>query len=485
MKTTRVISKYLAHYAEKLSPWLDNFPRDITFKRCVVIPAFDENTHFIERLNNQAPNNTLIILVLNCAKTCSPQQRRNTLEAQKHLLSLGQVSWQSATDKVAQLIQTPHAHWLVWDITDWNEHNALDTFTHGVGYARKLGMDSALQLFSQHQITNPFFLCTDADALLPNSYFEIPPLVNQYTQEQGKKCSGYIFPFHHSNLSIERSKEKSNTSSIPATLYEMSLRYYVLGLRWAESPWGFHSVGSTLAIHAFHYAANRGFPKRDAGEDFYLLNKIAKTGAVLSIKKPVITLSDRASHRVPFGTGPAVQRIQQFDNIMNEFTLYHPQCFEWLKLWLLTIPCLYTQPLTSALTDIQSDIEVGEKIHDVLLMLNVEKAITHSRKQSKSTEEFCRHMLTWFDAFKTLKFIHTARNKYLPSLSLSEWIQTIELNNIPFITQIHLSQPAQSQPISLHSQQIQPTECLQHKISDLSQHLAALEQATLPYISSI
>ncbi len=481
MKTTKVISKYLAHYAEKLSPWLDNFPSNTTFERCVVIPVFDENTHFIERLNNQATNNTLVILVLNCAKTCSPQQRRNTLEAQKYLLSLGQISWQSTTDKVAQLIRTPHAHWLVWNITDWNENNPLDTFVHGVGYARKLGMDSALLLFSQHQITNPFFLSTDADALLPNNYFELPPLVKQYTSEQRKSCSGYIFPFQHTNISIDSPNEKPNTSSIAATLYEMSLRYYVLGLRWAESPWGFHSVGSTLAIHAFHYAANRGFPKRDAGEDFYLLNKIAKTGVVLSIEKPAITLSDRASHRVPFGTGPAVQRIQQLDSIENEFTLYHPMCFEWLKLWLTAIPRVYNQPLAESLinayvdTGLEVDAEVPKKIHDILLTLRIEKAITHSRKQSKSMDEFYRHMLTWFDAFKTLKFIHTARNKYLPSLSLSEWIQAIELTNIPFITPFDLSQSAQSQAAN----------GFQQNVSYLSQHLTALEQSTLPYISSI
>ena len=480
MKTTKVISKYLAHYAENLSPWLVDFPCSRPFQQCVVIPVFDENTHFIDRLNNQAPDNTLIILILNCAKACTAQQRSNTLEAKEHLLNLGQVTWQSAKDKTVQLIQTPSAHWLIWDITAWNKINALHTFVHGVGYARKLGMDSALQLFSQNKITNPFFLSTDADALLPNDYFELPSLVNQYAQEKRKSCSGYIFPFQHNNLSTGLSKEKSNATNIAATLYEMSLRYYVLGLRWAESPWGFHTVGSTLAIHAFHYAANRGFPKRDAGEDFYLLNKIAKTGTVISIKKPIITLSDRASHRVPFGTGPAVQRIQQLDSIANEFTLYHPTCFEWLKLWLLSIPRLYTQPLTTSLIDVQNDVEVPEKIHDILVALNIEKAINHSRKQSNSADDFYRHMLTWFDAFKTLKFIHTARNKYLPSLNLSEWIQTIELSDIPFITQ-----PDPSQPQQLQRTENLPSEDLQHKINHLSQHLTVLEQATLPYTSSI
>ncbi|OUR90460.1 hypothetical protein A9Q81_18350 [Gammaproteobacteria bacterium 42_54_T18] len=480
MKTTKVISKYLAHYAENLSPWLDGFSRNNPFQRCVVIPAFDESTYFIDRLNNQAPDNTLIILVLNCPKTCTPLQRSNTLKVKEHLLDLGQSIWQGSKDNAVQLIQTPSTHWLVWDITGWNDITPIDTFVPGVGYARKLGMDSALLLFSQNQITAPFFLSTDADALLPNDYFELPSLVNQYTQKERTNCSGYIFPFQHDYLTNSPSKEESNTTSIAASIYEMSLRYYVLGLRWAESPWGFHTIGSTLAIHAFHYAANRGFPKREAGEDFYLLNKIAKTGTVISLKKPVITLSDRASHRVPFGTGPAVQRIQQLDSIVNEFRLYHPSCFEWLKLWQLAIPRLYTQPLTVSLIEVQSDVEVCEKIHGILLALNIEKAINHSRKQSKSADDFYRHMLTWFDAFKTLKFIHTARNKYLPSLKLCEWIQAIELSNIPFITQ-----PAPSQLKWIQLTENLSQKDLQCKINHLSQHLTALDQSTLPHTSSI
>ena len=167
MKTTKVISKYLAHYAENISPWLEGLSFYTPFQRCVVIPAFDENTRFIEHLNHQTPANTLIILILNCAESCTPQQRSNTLEAKYHLLNLGQITWQSTEGVSVQLIQTSSAHWLVWDITDWsdahrndtdrNVSNSLDTFVHGVGYARKLGMDSALQLFSQHQITDPFF----------------------------------------------------------------------------------------------------------------------------------------------------------------------------------------------------------------------------------------------------------------------------------------------------------------------------------------
>ena len=47
-------------------------------------------------------------------------------------------------------------------------------------------------------------------------------------------------------------------------------------MKYARSPYAFHTIGSTMAVSANHYAKVRGFPKREAGEDFYLLNKLAK-----------------------------------------------------------------------------------------------------------------------------------------------------------------------------------------------------------------
>ncbi|PCJ47554.1 MAG: hypothetical protein COA99_00660 [Moraxellaceae bacterium] len=507
MNTNKVITKYLAKYAEELSPWMADFPSQCQFERCVIIPAFDEPLTFTDHFRANTPSDTLIILVLNCAKDCLPSQRQDTLQAKNHLLDHGEVIWQSSQEcsqecsqesppaETLQLVTTPAPatvsesartqHWLIWDITQWQQDDSqeeaitnrrqIPTFKHGVGYARKLGMDCALQLFHHQQITNPFFLTTDADAHLPNDYFLQPNL--PYLDDD---VAGYIFPFRHQASDKHENPAKQTTNpaaSLPGQLYEISLRYYVLGLRWANSPWGFHSVGSTLAIHGAHYAANRGFPKREAGEDFYLLNKIAKTGAIVSLKAPTIYLSDRPSHRVPFGTGPAIQRIQSLESIADHFTLYHPEIFQWLKHWQSVIPKLYDQPLETALNNvilhaINGD-ERSENIHtnilDILRRLRIENAISHSRKQSKSINEFCRHMFTWFDAFKTLKFIHYARDHYLPSLPTNQWIEWTENNHIPFL---------------VHPEERLLEGDLTSKIQQLSSLILEIEQHTLPHVSA-
>ena len=76
----------------------------------------------------------------------------------------------------------------------------------------------------------------------------------------------------------------------------------MLGLGFAGSPYAYHSVGSTLAVRAEAYAIVRGVPKRAAGEDFYLLDKLAKVTPirVLTGEPVAISLGVRARfHLVP------------------------------------------------------------------------------------------------------------------------------------------------------------------------------------------
>ncbi len=79
----------------------------------------------------------------------------------------------------------------------------------------------------------------------------------------------------------------------------------------------------------------RGFPKREAGEDFYLLNKLAKVGTVLELAEgpdnEAIRIESRRSDRVPFGTGAAVNRITALADPLGEFRFYDPSVFELLK----------------------------------------------------------------------------------------------------------------------------------------------------------
>jgi hypothetical protein len=89
--------------------------------------------------------------------------------------------------------------------------------------------------------------------------------------------------------------------------YELHLRYYVHGLRYAGFPHAHHTIGSCMAVRADVYKQQGGMNKRKAGEDFYFLQKIFPLGAFTELTDTTVNPSPRGSDRVPFGTGKAVQ----------------------------------------------------------------------------------------------------------------------------------------------------------------------------------
>ena len=90
-------------------------------------------------------------------------------------------------------------------------------------------------------------------------------------------------------------------------MYEISLRYYVLGLAAARSSYAYQSIGSTLCVDAPAYLSVRGFPKRAVGEDFYLLDKLAKVGPLRRISAEPRAASARG-RRIACPSAPGAER---------------------------------------------------------------------------------------------------------------------------------------------------------------------------------
>ena len=205
-------------------------------------------------------------------------------------------------------------------------------------------------------------------------------------------------------------------------LYEISLYYYVNRLKHANSPYAFHTVGSTITVNAKDYALVRGTPKRLAGEDFYLLNKLAKTGLVLSASSAPIELDARVSHRTPFGTGSSIDRIQCLSNPIEETLYYQPAIFELLKALLARLPLIWDE----------NKVAHTFRHDDLLANWGAETGafdeIGKQKHRLKSRQVFVKFLRDWFDGFRTLKFVHYMRDKHYPSQPIG-WIckQDIDL----------------------------------------------------------
>jgi len=200
-------------------------------------------------------------------------------------------------------------------------------------------------------------------------------------------------------------------------------------LGFAGSPYAFHTIGSTMAVNAPHYARVRGFPRRQAGEDFYLLNKLAKVGSVRQLSAATdcepIDIAARRSDRVPFGTGAAVGKLMELENPKKEFLLYHPTVFSLLESWLDSLPAFWQ----SRSSDVDAILSQPALIGG-LEEQGATRALQHALRQSSDAGQFNRQMHTWFDAFRTRKLIHYLRDHHLPSISYAALVAEHNLDHL-------------------------------------------------------
>ncbi len=408
------IEKYLSRYAEpevsKVEVLLPALSRH--YKNTVVIPAFDESSQFIQRLN-QHPNisNTLVIIVINQPEDTDLNPNNDHLF--NHLVN----------DATLQ----SHHHNLFFIQTDCFDAVVIDRFSsgqqipikQGVGLARKTGSDVACKIIHDSNLNIPWIYSTDADAHLPENYFSLKTTANPAPNlpRQKQEFSACVFDFTH--------RKNSSCESQATLLYEQGLKYYRNGLFWAGSPYAFYTLGSTLAFTPEAYCKVRGFPKKPGAEDFYLLNKLAKVGAIQYAPEIIVSLDSRASERIPFGTGPAVKNIMKLTESNEEYRYYSPQVFGALKNWLtwatqdLAGFACQNNDLNAVWRPIAQD-SLAPEIIAAIESIQFDKFISHAFVQCKTPEMFLSHFHEWFDGFKTLKFIHFLQNHYFPAQKITQ-----------------------------------------------------------------
>jgi hypothetical protein len=388
------LTKYLSLYAEKETLQLANFSGQ--FQQGLVIPVYREDISVLERFTRFAEANpgTLLIMVLN-----QPQTDSDTLWCQGFFSPPLPQQWQSPNDQLQQFELANASSLLLVDRCLL--HPPIPD-KQGVGLARKIGADLLCELIHVGKVSNPWIYNTDADAHLPADYFNA-------TASYKATTAATLYPFEHCF-------EHTELNPLTTLLYEFSLHYYVAGLQWAGSSYAYQTLGSIIAVNHQAYAKVRGFPKRAGAEDFYLLNKIAKTGDIVSLDRPVIEIEARESSRVPFGTGPAVQQLAQLD-LPTSMALYHPDSFVYLKAFLAGLE-RYAETgkgLSYADTGIDTDL-----LDTIAKDMGIEQALAHANRQGKDKTRRLQHLQQWFDGFKTLKLIHQLRNRKLGTRTFEE-----------------------------------------------------------------
>jgi hypothetical protein len=398
------VAQYLSRYA---SPEVQIAEAVVErYRSVLVVPAFREAPGLLDQYRaalDTAPGRVLVIVVVNAAAPLAASSWPVHRELLLHLR--GPRGMQLSSAPPAWLAR--HEGFDVLSIDRAHPETCLPE-RQGVGLARRIGCDLALALHAAGRVEVPFLYCTDADAELPSGYFDEPLSAT---------------PGSHSAITFAYWHVPGGDAAIDAAtaVYELGLRYYVAGLAHAGSPFAFHALGSAMAVEASAYAAVRGFPKRLAGEDFYLLDKLAKVAPIWRDRARTVRLQSRASLRTAHGTGVAAVKLAA-ESRTDAAVFYNPRIFDLLGAWLRALDDFAERrDVAGARAAIASASGSSAGAVDAVLdglgtWASLDGAASHTR-----SARALRHRLhTWFDGFRTLKLVHGLRNRGLDSVPFRE-----------------------------------------------------------------
>jgi hypothetical protein len=182
-----------------------------------------------------------------------------------------------------------------------------------------------------------------------------------------------------------------------------------------------------MACTAAAYTAVRGMPARQAGEDFYFLNKLAKLAPIGDVRDTTVHPSARPSGRVPFGTGRRMLRFLAGGH--DEYLAYDPGVFSLLKAWL---EAFAGEPGSSGAELLARAAALSPQLHSFLDRHEFAAVWERIRSANRRPEYLMRQFHCWFDGFKTLKLIHELSADVLPPLHMFKALKILlRQMNIP------------------------------------------------------
>ncbi len=263
----------------------------------------------------------------------------------------------------------------------------------GVGLARKTGMDEAVRRFNSINRPEGIILNLDADCLVAKNY-----LIAVYDGFlKGKDRSACSIYFEHP---LEGDDFPPSVYESIAQ-YELHLRYYFQGLAYTGFPWIFHTVGSAIAVKALPYIKAGGMNRKQAGEDFYFIQKLVPAGGYFSLNSTAVYPSPRPSFRVPFGTGASIEKLFREESTI--LLTYNMQAFKELKEYFAMTEKFFAGK-TEELTDCFEMLPAGVKLFSDRAEW-IEK-LTEIKNNTSGLDSFRKRFFGWFNMFRIVKYLN-------------------------------------------------------------------------------
>ena len=391
------VPAYLARRAEPEARAAERL--EGSFGHVVEIPAYGEGEDLFATLGSipgGPQGDVLVLLVLNARADSPPAVHEANEAARRRLAGRGKGEMRLSEDPPVTAWNVPGGRLVLID------RAAPGRFLpegQGIGLARKIGCDFALGALAAGRLATRWLHLTDADVLLPNDYFA------QTAALEDETAAGAVYFFGHRF-------EPDEALGLAGRLYEVSLRYGVLGLAWAGSPYAYEAMGSCIAVRPEIYAGIGGVPRVNAREDFELLNLIARQGGVARLSGAPLTLSGRISTRVRVSTGQALGKLVEVPRAREAFRLDHPALFAHLAAWLAVLEAAASSgdlAAASRLLPSDSPFFLAGLLTD---SLERQGAFAAARKALSASEDpvVRRRLLhSWFDAKRTRRLLDLLR----------------------------------------------------------------------------
>jgi hypothetical protein len=264
----------------------------------------------------------------------------------------------------------------------------------GVGMARKTGMDEAVRRFNYLDKPEGIILNLDADCQVAQNYFVA--VYNEFLRrKEVSACSIYFeHPLEGTDFPV------SVNESIAQ--YELHLRYYYQGLAYTGFPWIFHTVGSAIAVRALPYIKAGGMNRKQAGEDFYFIQKLVPAGGYFTLNSTAVYPSPRPSFRVPFGTGASIEKLSKENGAVLQ--TYSIQSFKELKSYFAMTEKFFDCK-AEELPDLFDSLPDGIRLFSDKTEW-IEK-LTEIKNNTSGRDSFKKRFFGWFNMFRIVKYLNS------------------------------------------------------------------------------
>jgi len=269
----------------------------------------------------------------------------------------------------------------------------------GVGLARKTGMDEAVRRFNSIDYPGGVILNLDADCLVEKNYFE--SVCNELMKKRDRAACSIYFEHPLSGSDFPENIYKY------ITLYELHLRYYFQGLAYSGFPHVFHTVGSTIAVKALQYVKAGGMNRRQAGEDFYFIQKLVPAGGYFNLNSTTVYPSPRPSSRVPFGTGASIGKLME-GNLPTLLT-YNMMAFKELRTFFGMAENIYhCKP--EELSGCYNSFPPGLKLF--IDEKEWTEKMVEIKNNTSGLPSFKKRFFGWFNMFKIVKYLNNVHIEF-------------------------------------------------------------------------